>query len=124
MAFSVQTHIHIIHTWLGLRATQFSVGNLYFVLTFFLIVMESGGAAKAPGAGGAIPMPCGSLGGGGGPDASRGGGGGGGAHGVGTTVAPGSGGGGGGGAPPVAPPKPAPGLPVPVAVIEKHYNFP
>lgn len=86
--------------------------------------MESGGAAKAPGAGGAmgaIPMPKGSLGGAGGPDPSRGGGGGGGAHGVGTTVAPGSGGGGGGGGPPVAPTELSPALPGPVAVIKKYY---
>lgn len=66
--------------------------------------MESGGAAREPGAGGIWkpPIPMGSFGGAGGPDPIKGGGGGGGAHGVGGGGAmPGSGGGGGGGAPPV-----------------------
>lgn len=83
--------------------------------------MESGGAARAPGAGGMWkppPMLNGSLGGAGGPAPIRGGGGGGGAHGVGAGPMPGSGGGGGGGAPPVVPI--APSLPDPPLAVDMN----
>ena len=74
-------------TWLGLSATQLSVGSLYFVVTFLLMVMASTlvGVLPNPGIGGGglmpgdiiIPGSAGGFGGAGGAGGPGGGGGGG-----------------------------------------------
>lgn len=70
-------------TWLGFKAIQFTVGNLYFVWTFLLIVIAPSGACINPaggggtGAPGILPGGGGGQGGGGGAAGATGGGGGG-----------------------------------------------
>lgn len=72
-------------TWFGFKAIQFTVGNLYLVCTFLLMVIAPSGACMKPAGGGGITAEDTLAGGGGGQGGGggmRGTGGGGGITGV------------------------------------------
>lgn len=72
-----------MYTWLGFKAIQLIVGNLYLVCTFLLMVIAPSGACMKPGAGGGGTGPLVGFAGGGGGQGGGGGaaGAGGGGHG-------------------------------------------